>query len=223
MNMTAGSLRPVLHAWILSLLGVVIFLIQTPVYGHNLGQSYTYLKIYDDKITGRFEIILDDLNLALSKDTPGILVTKENLDEHLGTIHEYFNTHVRFTASGEQLPFNFTGFDTLKAKKLFVLLNFNLIEERTTPEVIDIDYSVMFDADPDHTGMVLIEQYWRGNIFNNESRPSLVFSGSKQRQQLDLSNYSMFSGFWGIVKLGVKHIWLGNGEQGDDFYHIEEG
>ncbi len=57
--------------------------------------------------------------------------------------------------------------------------------------------------------MVLIEQYWRGNIFNNERRPSLVFSSSNQNQRLDLSNYTMFSGFTGIVKLGVKHIWLG--------------
>jgi len=209
MDLAETNLRSVPLSFILTFFCVVTFLMQSPVYGHNLGQSYTYLKIYDDKITGRFEIILDDLNRALSKDMSNTLITKENLNEHLSEVHQYFKTHVLFKADGEQLPFEFTGVDTLKAKKLFVLLDFNLIAERATPDFIDVDYSVMFEVDPKHTGMVLIEQYWRGNIFNNERRPSLVFSSSNQNQQLDLSNYTMFSGFTGIVKLGVKHIWLG--------------
>ncbi len=204
------TLWPIRRALIVPLLCVVALLSQSPAFGHNLGQSYTYLKIYDDKITGRFEIILDDLNRALSKNTSEAAITKENLKEHLNEIHEYYSTHVIFKADGVRLPFTFTGLDTLKAKKkLFILLEFNLIEEQATPDVIDVDYSVMFDVDPTHTGMVLIEQYWRGNIFNNESRPSLVFSSSTRSQQLDLSNYTIFRGFMGVVKLGIKHIWLG--------------
>jgi hypothetical protein len=188
----------------------VTILGHSSAFGHNLGQSYTYLRIYDDKITGRFEIILDDLNRALSRDSAGTPITKENLNEHMAEIHEYYRNNVRFIVDGEKLSYQFTGFDTLKAKKkLFVLLDFNMIEERTTPDLIDVDYEVMFDVDSAHTGMVLIEQYWRGNIFNNESQPSLVFSASNRSQQLDLSNYTMFSGFMGVVKLGIKHIWLG--------------
>ena len=210
MDLAETNLRSVPLSFILTFFCVVTFLMQSPVYGHNLGQSYTYLKIYDDKITGRFEIILDDLNRALSKDMPNTLITKETLDEHLSEVHQYFKTHVLFKADGKPLPFEFTGIDTLKAKKkLFILLEFNLTEEKATPDVIDVDYSVMFDVDPSHTGMVLIEQYWRGNIFNNEMSPSLVFSSSNRSQQLDLSNYTMLRGFAGIVKLGIKHIWLG--------------
>jgi hypothetical protein len=167
------------------------------------------MKIYDNKITGRFEIILDDLNKALSKDTTSRPITKENLTEHLVEIHEYFNTHVMFKVGGEQLPIHFTNVDTLKAKALFVLLDFKLIEERATPNYIDVDYSVMFEVDSKHTGMVLIEQYWRGNIFNNERQPSLVFSSSHQSQRLDIAVHTMFNGFMGVVKLGIKHMWLG--------------
>lgn len=210
MDLAETNLRSVPLSLILTFFCVLTFLMQSPVYGHNLGQSYTYLKIYDDKITGRFEIILDDLNRALAKDMSNTLITKENLNEHLSEIHQYFKTHVLFKADGKPLPFEFTGFDTLKAKnKLFILVDFNLIEERTTPDFIDVDYSVMFEVDSTYTGMVLIEQYWRGNIFNNESSPSLVFTKSNQSQRLDLANFTMFRGFLGIVKLGVKHIWLG--------------
>ncbi len=209
MNKSEIFHKTVQRALILAHLCAFVLLTQSAAFGHNLGQSYVYLKIYDDKITGRFEIILDDLNKALSKDISSVPITKENLNEHLVQIQDYFNTHVIFKAEGERLPFRFTGVDTLKAKALFVLLDFNLIEERATPDFIDVDYSVMFDVDSAHTGMVLIEQYWRGNIFNNESRPSLMFSSSSRSQQLDLSNYSMFKGFMGVVKLGIKHIWLG--------------
>ena len=202
----AGIIRQVLT---LSLLTILSVLSCSQVFGHNLGQSYAYLKIYDDNISGRFEIILDDLNRALERDASGAPITKETIKEHLAEIHDYYSSRVIFKADGEPLPLHFTGFDTLKAKALFILLDFTLIEERPTPDVIDVDYSVMFDVDPGHTGMVLIEQYWRGNIFNNESRPSLVFSSSNRSQQLNLSRYTMFSGFMGVVKLGIKHIWLG--------------
>ena len=209
MHRVASIQRNIYPILIVPLMCVLAILSHSSALGHNLGQSYTYLKIYDDKITGRFEIILDDLNRALSKDATENQITKENLNEHLAEIHEYYQNRVTFAVDGEKLPYQFTGFDTLKAKTLFVLLDFNLIEGRTTPDFIDIDYSVMFDLDPAHTGMVLIEQFWRSNIFNNENRPSLVFSFSNRSQQLDLSNSSMFYGFMGVVKLGVKHIWLG--------------
>lgn len=206
----AESSTTLIHRiFIVFLLCIVTILGHSSAFGHNLGQSYTYLRIYDDKITGRFEIILDDLNRALSRDGAGTPITEENLDEHMAEIHEYYRANVRFTADGEQIPYQFTGYDTLKAKTLFVLLDFNLMENQTTPDLIDVEYSAIFDVEPTHTGMLLIEQYWRGNIFNNESRPSLVFSATNRSQQLDLSNYTMFSGFMGVVKLGIKHIWLG--------------
>ena len=66
MHNVEAVLWPFRRALILTLLCIVALLSQSPAFGHNLGQSYTYLKIYDDKITGRFEIILDDLNRVLA-------------------------------------------------------------------------------------------------------------------------------------------------------------
>ena len=53
--------RPI-RSWALALLAV---LIATGASAHNLGQSYLYLQIYEDTVTGRFEIALSDLNPAL--------------------------------------------------------------------------------------------------------------------------------------------------------------
>ncbi len=192
------------------LLGLVSLLIYTSASAHFLGQSYVYLKIYDDQLTGRFEINLEDLNKALMLEQSGDIITQDNLDARIGEVQTYMDNHLAFNANGETLEIQYSGLDTLKAKgAVFALLDFTLIENGTTPDTIDIDYSVMFDADPTHTGMVLIEQFWRGQISNNESNPSLVFSHSNRSQQLDLSSYSTFSAFLGIVKLGIKHFLLG--------------
>ena len=49
--------QPILWAFCRALPWMLLFVItllsQSPAFGHNLGQSYTYLKIYDHKITGR--------------------------------------------------------------------------------------------------------------------------------------------------------------------------
>ena len=210
MCLTGSRKTHVCRILMLLLLGIITFGIQTSVYGHQLDQSYAYLKIYDDKITGRFEITLNDLNKALSVDQDGKPMTKENLMERIDEVQNYVTENLKFRANNELLTLDFSQVDTMKVKKrVFVLLDFTLLEKATTPDIIDINYSIMFDVDTNHTGMVLIEQFWRGNIFNNERRPALVFSGSNRTQQLDLSGYSIFSGFIGVVKLGIKHIWLG--------------
>ena len=207
MHNSESSAHIINRIFIVFFLCILTILSHSSAFGHKLGQSYTYLRIYDDKIMGRFEIILDDLNRALSRNSAAPPITLENLNEHLEEIQEYFKNHVTFTVNGEQLGYRFTEFDTFEQK--YLQLKFSLTEKRSTPVLIDIDYSVMFDVDIEHIGMVLIEQYWRANIFNNEAQPALIFTKSHQSQQLDLSNYTMLKGFIGVVKLGVRHIWFG--------------
>lgn len=196
---------------VLSVLFMILLLASAlPVLGHNLGQSYVYLRIYENSISGRFEIILEDLNLALNKQPGEPLITLENLAEHQQDIEQYLSEHTRFSVGGTPLPISFTDFDTLKTQKAtFVLLQFNLLEGRVRPDILQVDYSVMFDVNPDHIGMVLIQHYWRGGIFNNESQPSLVLSEDRQTQLLDISRYTMFTGFLGVIKLGIKHMLQG--------------
>lgn len=180
-----------------------------PLFAHNLGQSYVYLKIYDDKLTGRFEITLNDLNKALQHEAPVEPITKGNLNARIGEVHDYYRKNVKFGDNSGPLQIRFSQVDTMKARVDWALLNFTLIENRPTPDVLDVEYSAMFDVDPDHVSMVLIEQYWKGNIFNNESRPSLIFNPNERHKQLNITKFSIFNGFKGIVKLGIKHIWKG--------------
>jgi hypothetical protein len=188
---------------------VIVFSVNS-LYAHTLGQSYIYLQIYDNKVTGRFEIELSDLNKALNLETSGTPVTKANLADRTSEVYDYYLKNVQFSDGTGSLPIRFTGVDTMGAGKVvYALLNFSLIEVHSPPDTLDVDYSVMFDVDSAHLAFLIIEQYWKANIYNNESSISLSFSPKERRQQLNIVDYSVFHGFMGIVKLGIKHIWMG--------------
>jgi hypothetical protein len=64
----------------------------TPATGraHNFGESYLYLQIYSDHVTGRFEIALVDLNHGLELYGTDRVVTLDNLDEKIGFLQDYY-------------------------------------------------------------------------------------------------------------------------------------
>ncbi len=180
------------------------------VYAHSLGQSYIYLKKYDNKLAGRFEITLDDLNKALETTSTGGPITEANLKDRIDEVYDYYLKNVQFYDGTRRLPIRFTNLDFRVLRiATFALLNFDLIENSAVPDTIDIGYSVMFDTNPDHQALLVIEQFWKAGIFNNESRVSLAFSSENRRQQLTFSGYSMFKGFLAVTQLGIKHIWKG--------------
>ena len=56
---------------ILSALFVIIAVLSGgSLYAHTSGQSYIFLKIFESKVTGRFEITLNDLNKAPGLESP---------------------------------------------------------------------------------------------------------------------------------------------------------
>ena len=177
---------------------------------HSLGQSYIFIKRYENQLSGRFEITLKDLNKALTTTSISGPITETNLKNRIDEVYEYYIKNVQFYDGTRKLPVRFTGSDIMKAKfATYVQLYFNIFENSAGPDAIDIDYAVMFDVDTDHLALLVIEQFWKAGIFNNESRVSLAFSPTDRRQQLFFSDNSVFKGFVGVVKLGITHIWKG--------------
>ncbi|MGD8212683.1 MAG: HupE/UreJ family protein [Desulfobacterales bacterium] len=189
---------------------IMTFFFWSPVYAHKTGQSYIFLKVYDNSLTGIFDITLRDLNKAMGLIVPDDQITVANLNDRIDEIHAFYQEKVQFFEGERRLPIRFTGFDKRKLKiGQYVLLYFSIIEDASTPESIIVDYDVLFDKDPSHLGLLVIEHMWKAGIFNNESQVSLIFSPSEHRQELSFSGYSKFQGFVAVVKLGIKHIWKG--------------
>jgi hypothetical protein len=176
---------------------------------HNLGESYLYLQVYEDRVTGRFEIALEDLNPALGLAGSGLEITAENVDERIDFLEDYYREKVTISAGPRVLPISFTAHDVLAARGGFVRLSFALEGLDGVPEELTFDYSVLFDEEPGHRGFLLVEHNWATGTFANESTISLVFSPSSRRQVFDLTTAGRWRGFVAVVVLGMEHIWMG--------------
>ena len=178
---------------------------------HELERSHIFLTIGDRSIDGRFEINIDDLNKVFGLDLrTDHSVTRAEAEPHAERVYNYFRERSRFAPEGQAREAKISGFqliDTPVAQYLAV--NFSLGAFEQTPAFIDVAYRGVFDVLPDHRGLLVIENDWKSTTFNNEKVISLVFSPDNTEQQLDLSSSTTLSGFIGMIKLGVHHIWEG--------------
>lgn len=193
---------------------LLLFLLLAPStlsHAHSLGQSYIFLRIYDHSIEGRLEITVEDLERVLSVSLrPSGQVTLDDIQTHLDSILAYVTPRFYVGTAGRALPLRFDGSDIRRIEIAdYVLLNFTADSLAQIPEVLELEYSVLFDTDADHRNLLVIEHNWKTATFNNERAVSLVFSPLNRRQTLDLSSSSFLRGLLGIVQLGTWHIWIG--------------
>lgn len=179
------------------------------VRAHTLGESYLYLQIYQDRVSGRFEIAFSDLNPALGLSGTDLELTLENFGDRVGFLKDYYLEHVTISDTRGPLPIHFKAHRVLEVGEGYALLPFDLGGLDEVPDVLTIDYSVLFDEEPSHRGFLLVEYNWATGTFANENRISLVFSPSSRRQDFDLTSSGRWRGFTAVVRLGVEHIWEG--------------
>ncbi len=176
---------------------------------HSAGQSYLYLQVYEDRVSGRFEIALSDLNPALGLSGTEGEITPEKLDERIGYLKGYYRDHVTISDEQGPLAIRFTHHDIVLAEGGYARLSFDLDGRERVPERLTFDYSVLFDEDPEHRGFLLVEHNWATGTFANENRVSLVFGPGSRRQVFDLTSSGRLRGFLALVHLGAEHMLLG--------------
>lgn len=202
------SLRGIL----LRFISAFLFITTGFMMAHSMGESYVFMDIAENSVKGRFELTCNDLNKALQLNDSTGLITADNFQNYLTQIHEYVVGHVAFSNDGKSLPIRFTNHDVRMVEKLsnYVLLDFTLLEGLDSPpEGLDVEWNFLFDIEDKHRGLLVIEHFWRANLFENESYVSLIFDSDDRAQRLDLTKYSIWTGFAGVVNLGVKHIFEG--------------
>lgn len=178
---------------------------------HEPDTGNVYLQIEDDRVSGRVELVIGDLNAALNLNMPdGEDITVDDLGPYLEAVRAYVQEHVALTIGDIEGPPPITDYDIFDASFARMLqLKFayeNLPEE---PREIKVKYSAMFDVRPSHRGMLVIETFWKTGTFQNEGGVSGVFEPGKEEITLDLSDSSVWRGFASLVGLGTHHIWIG--------------
>lgn len=181
------------------------------VYAHAIGQSHLFLRIHDDAIEGRVEMTVDDLNLALGLNMPTEgQVTENDLAPHIDQIRAYITDRLSMNAAGTPYTLRYTGYGILDVNfAKFAMIYFVIEDLPGVPEKIDIDYNLLFDVDPNQTGLLVIEHNWYTGTLNNEAIASLSFGPDRTRETLDLSGATKLNGFLSFIRLGSEHILIG--------------
>ncbi|MEE9372226.1 MAG: HupE/UreJ family protein [Saprospiraceae bacterium] len=177
---------------------------------HAPDQSYVFLRVYESSITGRIEITTDDLNKALNLNLKRGK-TIEDFTPFIPQIQSYLLGKVSFASDTSDYTMHFTESDIMVQGDLgdYLLFNFELGNLSQVPDVINIKYNVLFDNDPKHNGLLVIEYNWKAGVFDNEALVSLIFNPSNDSQQLKLTEGTIFQGFKAMIKMGMHHIWIG--------------
>ena len=204
---TRRFLRSTCVRWCLCLLVAAGAAVESAA--HNAGNSYLYLQIYPDSISGRFEIALSDFNPALGFSGTELEITADNLDQRIGFLQTYFLEHVSISDDQGPLSIDFTTHELLNTEGGYVLMPFNLGGLDRVPETLSFEYSVLFDEDSAHRGFLLVEHNWATGTFANENRVSLVFGPGSRHQVFDLASSGRLRGFLALVHLGAEHMVLG--------------
>jgi hypothetical protein len=204
---TRRFLRSTCVRWCLCLLVAAGAAVESAA--HNAGNSYLYLQIYPDSISGRFEIALSDFNPALGFSGTELEITADNLDQRIGFLQTYFLEHVSISNDQGPLSIDFTTHELLNTEGGYVLMPFNLGGLDRVPETLSFEYSVLFDEDSAHRGFLLVEHNWATGTFANENRVSLVFGPGSRHQVFDLTSSGRLRGFLALVHLGAEHMVLG--------------
>ena len=188
---------------LVSVLFVVAFL--SRVNAHALEQSYVFLSIGDTSIQGRVEITIADLNQILNTDLPlDKSVSNSDIGPYMEELQQYFYKHIVIDfKDGLQLAdFYLHSIDFAQ----YLAVNFKFDQLQAIPESIDFTYSVLFDKDSDHIGMVIIENDWRAGVFDDEANIALIFKPGDTQKTLNLADATVSQGYWEMAKLGVHHI-----------------
>ncbi|MDC0601771.1 HupE/UreJ family protein [Aliiglaciecola sp.] len=174
-------------------------------HAHAMEQSYIFLSISDTSIDGRLEMTIEDLNNAMNLSLPlDKSVTQAQIQPHIEDIKAYFDQHISMGfRDGIKLDDFFL--HSIPASQ-YIAINFGFENVETIPEYIDFTYSVLFDKDSNHLGMVIIENDWRAGVFNDEANVALIFKPSNTKKRLDLTDATVMQGYWEMLKLGIHHI-----------------
>lgn len=173
-------------------------------------QGYMFLKLYSDSTVVRLELAITDVVRALSlpwdaKARP----TREQVQANLAAIRNYVEPRFALGAGAERATpvyrdFGFRGTESGE----FLMLEYVIAKPLGTKVPITMTPFFEFNEST-RRNLLVVQHNWRTGTFGNDMNVSLIWSPEEPTQVLDLSDSSVWRGFFALVRLGVWHIWIG--------------
>jgi hypothetical protein len=187
-----------MNRWLALLLLLASFAAQA----HKPSDSYLHLKVDGARVTGQWDIALRDLEQAIGLDSNGDgEITWGELRARHADIAAYALARLSFSGDAQSCPLRVTGHEVDRhSDGAYEVLRF-AADCGSAPAQIEIGYTLFFDFDAQHKGLLNLE--YQGRI------QSLVFTPERSKQHFALGEMSAWRQFLSYGREGVWHIWIG--------------
>ena len=171
-------------------------------YAHKPSDSYLALKIEGPLVQGQWDIALRDLDFAIGLDSNGNgEITWGELRSRHDAIAAYALPRLKIQSEGEPCPTHTSAhLVDNHSDGAYAVLRF--VAECAKPvTTLDLNYSLLFDVDPQHKGLLRVE--YKGTTTTG------IFSPDQANQHFELAEINRLRQFLDYAKEGVWHIWIG--------------
>jgi hypothetical protein len=187
----------------LSLLLTLVFLfVARSASAHKPSDSYLSLRLDGARVVGHWDIALRDLDNALSLDSDGDgNITWGEVRAREGDISAFAFSHLKLAVAGAACPITPGAFRiAAHSDGTYAAIDFSAA---CTAEAraIDVDYELFFDVDPQHDGIVRLD--------DGATTRSAIFTTKSRTQHFERANRDRSKELGSAVKLGIFHIFSG--------------
>ncbi len=182
---------------------LLVFLNSCWALAHKPSDSYLTLYADGQSLKGQWDIALRDLEYAVGLDADGDgAITWGELKAKQADVDAYVLARLALSADGR--PCRLTPTEHLvddHTDGAYAVLRFTAQCETGSYAKAEVEYSLFFDLDPTHRGLLRVEQ----------AKDSLtgILSPERPRMELRAGGRSKLEQFADYVREGVWHIWIG--------------
>jgi len=186
------------------MLGLTAMAVAQSAFAHKPSDSYliVHADSSDDVMSGQWDIALRDLEMALQLDADHDgAITWGEVRTRKTDLFAYAFAHLGVEAQGHAC--RLTPIDLLvddHSDGAYAVLRFR-VECAQPAESLAIRYSLLFDIDPSHRGLLRLD--------TASGTQSAVFSPEQAQQTFALRGNSGWATFLQFVGDGIHHIWIG--------------
>ncbi len=200
------------------LVGVLaVVALADPVDAHRNDESYLYLDVGDNSLTGRVEMPYPDVREVLGLAIDG---TAEELlaefESNLDMLQQYADDNTAIGADGAVWPIEYEGVELLFDSGSgpnglgYVVLPFVAdIGGVAVPQMLEVTFTPFLEEIPDRNNITLVSNDWKRGVFEEETNELLIHTAGSPSGEIDLGDSSQWKNFRASIDLGVDHIRTG--------------
>ena len=184
------------------LLLALLLLCAGAAWAHKPSDSYLTVQVDGANVRGQWDIALRDLEFAIGLDADGDgKISWGELRSKRKEVEAYALSRLTVVADGRTCEPESTDFlvDT-HSDGTYAVLRFDAACGGRAPAALEIGYSLFFDLDPTHRGLLRFE---RGGIAQTG-----VLSPERPKLLLRAGEESLLGQFLSYLREGVWHIWI---------------